>query len=115
VILKHLQEHFKASKGVLTERTKFAQMKQEHQESVTAWEGRVKQQRTRLEYCDNCEDQLQRDKFISGINNERLMSKLLDKGHRDKVNKELVPFKTMLQTAKNFEQCEKTKASLRAH
>ena len=39
VILKHLQEHFMASEGVLTERTKFAQMKQEDQESVTAWEG----------------------------------------------------------------------------
>ena len=34
-----------ASEGVLTERTKFAQMKQE---SVTAWEGRVKQQGRRL-------------------------------------------------------------------
>ena len=39
VKLKHLQEHFMASR-----RTKFAQMKQEDQESVTAWEGRVKQQ-----------------------------------------------------------------------
>jgi len=39
------------------------------------------------------------------------MSKLLDKGHRDKVHvtKEVVPFKTMLQIAKNFEQCEKAK------
>ena len=36
IILKHLQEHFMASKGVLTERTKFAQMKQEDHESVTA-------------------------------------------------------------------------------
>ena len=49
-------------------------------------------------------------KFISGINNERLMSKLLDKGHRDKTTKETVSFKTMLQVAKNFEQCEKAKA-----
>jgi len=81
VILKHLQEHLMASEGVLTERTKFAQMKQEHQESVTAWKGRVKQQGRRLEYCDKSEDQLPRDKFISGINNERLMSKRLDKGH----------------------------------
>ena len=47
VILKHLHEHFMASEGVLMERTKFAQMKQEHQESVTAWEGRVKQQSRR--------------------------------------------------------------------
>ena len=99
-----------ASEGVLTERTKFAQMKQEDQESVTAWEGRVKQQGRRLEYCDKCEDQLLRDKFISGINNERLMSKRLDKGHRDKTTKEIVSFKTMLQVAKNFEQCEKAKA-----
>ena len=38
------------------------------------------------------------------------MSKRLDKGHRDKVTKEVVPFKTMLQIAKNFEQCEKAKA-----
>ena len=82
VILKHLQEHFMTSEGVLTERTKIAQTKREHQESVTAWEGRVKQQGRRLEYCDKCEDQLLRDKFISGINNERLMSKLLDNGHR---------------------------------
>ena len=110
VILKHLQEHFKASEGVLTERTKFAQMKQEDQESVTAWEGRVKEQGRKLEYCNKCEDQLLRDKFISGINNERLMSKLLDKGHRDKTTKEIVSFKTMLQVAKNFEQCEKAKA-----
>ena len=36
IILKHLQEHFMASKGVLTERTKFTQMKQEDHESVTA-------------------------------------------------------------------------------
>ena len=110
VILKHLQEHFMASEGVLMERTKFAQMKQEDQESVTAWEGRVKEQGRRLEYCNKCEDQLLRDKFISGINNERLMSKLLDKGHRDKTTKEIVSFKTMLQVAKNFEQCEKAKA-----
>ena len=98
-----------ASEGVLTERTKFAQMKQEDQESVTAWEGRVKEQGRRLEYCNKCEDQLLRDKFISGINNERLMSKLLDKGHRDKTTKEIVSFKTMSQVAKNFEQCEEAK------
>jgi len=38
------------------------------------------------------------------------MSKLLDKGHRGKATKEVVPFKTMLQIATNFEQCEKAKA-----
>jgi len=55
-------------------------------------------------------DQLLREKFISGINNEILMSKLPDKGHRDKVTKEVVPFKTLFQIAKNFEQCKKAKA-----
>ena len=110
IILKQLKEHFTANKGVLTERTKFAQMKQEPHESVTALEGRVKAQCRRLDYCANCEDQLLRDKFISGINNERLMSKLLDKGHRDKATKEITPFKTLFQIAKNFEQCKKAKA-----
>ena len=110
IILIHLQEHFMASEGVLTERTKFAQTKQEDQESVTAWEGRVKEQGRRLEYCNKCEDQSLRDKFISGINDERLMSKLLDKGHRDKTTKDILSFKTVLQVAKNFEQCEKAKA-----
>ena len=95
-----------ANEGVLTERTKFAQP----HESVTAWERRVKEQGRRLEYSANCEDQLLRDKFISGINNKRLLSKLLDKGHRDKATKEITSFKTMLQIAKNFEQCEKAKA-----
>jgi len=55
-------------------------------------------------------DQLLRDKFISGINNEILVPKLPDKGHRNKVTKEVVPFKTLLQIAKNFEQCKKAKA-----
>ena len=95
-----------ANEGVLTERRKFAQMKQEPHESVTPWEERVKEQGGRLD----CEDQLLRDKFKPGINNERLMSKLLDKGHRDKATKEITPFKTVLQIAKNFEQCEKAKA-----
>ena len=85
-------------------------MKQEPHESVMAWEGRVKAQGRRLDHCANCEDQLLRVKFISGINNERLMSKLLDKGHRDKATKEITPFKTVLQIAKNFEQCEEAKA-----
>ena len=88
------------------ERTKFAQMKQEPHE----WEGKVKEQGRRLDYCDNCKDQLLRDKFISRINKERLMSKLLDRGHRDKATKEIAPFKTVLQIARNFEQCEKAKA-----
>ena len=77
-----------ASKGVLKKRTKFAQGKQEDQESLTAWEGQVKEQGRRLQYCNKCEDQLLKDKFISGIN-ERLMSKLLDKGHRDKTTEEI--------------------------
>ena len=67
IIFKHLKEHFMANEGVLTERTKFAQMKQKPRESVTAWEGRVKEQGRRLDYCANCEDQ----------HKERLMSKLL--------------------------------------
>ena len=110
IVLRCLQEHFAASEGVLTERTKFAQMKQDNQESVTAWEGRVREQGRRLEYCNKCEDQLLRDKFICGINNDKLLSKLLDKGHRDKVTKDVVSFKAMVQIAKNFEQCEKAKA-----
>ena len=40
------------------------------------------------------------------------MSKLLDKGHRDKATKEITPFKTVLQIAENFEQYEKAKAGL---
>ena len=108
-MVRYLQEDFVASEGVLTERTKFAQLKQEDQESVTAWEGRVKQQGRRLENDNKRKDQSLRDKFISGINDERLMSKLLDKAHRDKT-KEIVSFKTLLQVAKNFGQCEKAKA-----
>ena len=38
------------------------------------------------------------------------MSKQLDKGHRNKATKEVTPFKTVLQIATNFEQCEKAKA-----
>ena len=58
IILKHLKERFTANEGVATERTKFAQVKQETHESVTTWEGRVKEQGGRLAYCANCEGQL---------------------------------------------------------
>lgn len=64
----------------------------------------------RMEYCSICKDRPLRGKFISGIINTRVASKLLDKGHRDKATREMTPFKTMLQMAKNFEQCEKAKA-----
>ena len=49
---------------------------------------------------------------MSKINNEKLMSKPLDKGHRDKTTKEITSFKAMLQIAKNFKQCEQAKAIL---
>ena len=62
-----------ANEGVLTERSKFAHKKQEPHESVTPWEGRVKEQGGRLDYSANCEDQLLGDKFKAGINNERLV------------------------------------------
>ena len=39
---------------------------------------------------------------MSEVNNEKLMSKPLDKGHRDKTTKEITSFKAMLQIAKNF-------------
>lgn len=64
----------------------------------------------RLEYCSICKDRPLRGKFISGIINTRLASKLMDKGHRDKATREMTPFKTTLQMVKNFEQCEKAKA-----
>ena len=38
------------------------------------------------------------------------MTKLLDKGHTDKATKEVSSFKTMLQIANNFEQCQKAEA-----
>ena len=69
IILKLFKEHFMANEGEQTGRTKFAQMKQETHESVTAWEAQVEEQGRRLKHCANCEDQLLRDKFISGINN----------------------------------------------
>lgn len=89
ILLKHLKENF---------------------DSVTAWEGRITEQGRSLDYCANCEDQIVKDKFISGINKKRLMLKLLDEGHGDKATKEITPFKRVLQIAKNFEQCEKIKA-----
>ena len=110
--LKLLKEHFMANEGVLTERTKFAQMKQEPHESVTAWEGRVKEQGRRLEYSVNCDDQLLRDKFISGDQQREICQNHWIRVTKIKPTKEVSSFKTMLQIAKNFEQCEKEKAGI---
>ena len=41
IILKHLKDYSMANEGVLTERTKFAQMTQEHHKSVTALQART--------------------------------------------------------------------------
>ena len=71
-------------------------------EYVTAWKGRVKKQSRSLEYCNKCEDQL-----ISGINDERLVSKLQNMGRRDKITKGMVLFLTTLQVALNSPRTSK--------
>ena len=112
-MLEKLQGYFSGSEGVLTERAKFLQMHQEQNESVSCWEGRMREQGKRLDYCAICNDQIVRDKFISGCNNDNLQSKLLNKGHRDATTKAINTFSAMVQIARNYEQCQEARAIMK--
>ena len=77
------------------------QMVQHEGESISSWECRVVE---RARYCEygEFEDQTCRDRFIAGLCNETLQGKLNTSGHRNK-DGDIVEFRTVVQTAKNYE------------
>ncbi len=81
--LKKLGEYYQGTKNIIHERVEFNQMKKESEEKVNQWHTRCNEQGIRCEYCDKCTPQLIRDRFIVGIGDDQLMTKLVNSAVRN--------------------------------
>ena len=81
--LKKLGSYYAGTKNIIHERVLFNRMKREENDSMAKWEMMCREQGTKCEYCDTCTPEIIRDQFIVGINDDTLMSNLVNKAVRD--------------------------------
>ena len=81
--LKKLENYYAGTKNIIHERVLFNRMKREENDSMAKWEMMCWEQGTKCKYCDTCTPEIIRDRFIVGINNDILMSNLVNKAVRD--------------------------------
>ena len=81
--LKKLGNYYAGKKNNIHERILFNRMKREENDSMAKWEMMCREQGTKCEYCDTCTPEIIRDRFIVGINDDTLMSNLVNKAVRD--------------------------------
>ena len=74
-------------------------MKREENDSMAKWEMMCREQGTKCEYCDTCTPEIIRDRFIVGINDDTLMSNLVNKAVRDNS----VTLETVVLQAQQYE------------
>lgn len=102
-VVQALKEYYGASIGVSGERQKFLSLMQQENESISAWESRVRNQGAQCEY-GTFADELMRDQFIAGVVSEPLRVKLIGKGHRHREGSQAkVTLREVVETAKAFE------------
>ncbi|CAB3984574.1 Transposon Tf2-6 poly [Paramuricea clavata] len=98
-----LKIYYGASICVSGERQKFLRLIQQDDETIGAWESRVRNQATQCEY-ENFEDELMRDQFIAGLVSEQLRVKLIGKGHRHRDgDRSKVSLREVVENAKAYE------------
>ena len=76
--LKKLGLYYSGTKNVIHERVEFNRMYRPESESIRNWETRCRDQGIKCEYCERCTHELIRDRFIVGVNDDPLMSKLVN-------------------------------------
>jgi hypothetical protein len=54
------------------------------EEMMNCWETKCREQDVKCEYCPTCTPQLIRDRFIVGVNDDTLVTKIVDQAVRDK-------------------------------
>ena len=86
--LKKLGNYYAGTKNIIHELFNrigvlFNRMKREENDSMAKWEMMRREQGTKCEYCDTCTPEIIRDRFIVGINDDTLMSNLVNKAVRD--------------------------------
>lgn len=111
-VLRALLDYFSEAVGVLAERTTFNKMLQNEGESISDWECRCRKQGARCDY-GSYEDELVRDRFIAGLNEESLQAKLINQGHKNEESKEKITLRKVVSVAKTWESANKTKLLMR--
>ena len=106
--LKKLGKYYAGTKNIIHERALFNRMKREENDSMTKWEMMCREQGTKCEYCDTCTREIIRDRFIVGINDDTLMSNLINKAVRDNS----ITLKTVVLQAQQYEATKNRVKSL---
>ena len=78
-----LGNYYAGTKNIIHERVLFNRMKRGDNDTMAKWEMMCREQGTNCEYCDTCTPEIIRDQFIVGINDECLMSNLVNKAVKD--------------------------------
>ncbi len=97
--LKKLGEYYVGTKNVIHERVEFNRMMHMDSEPMNHWETRCREQSAKCEYCQNCAPELTRDRFIVGINDDTLLTKLVNEA----VKKPDITFETIVLHARQYE------------
>ena len=82
--LKKLWEYHAGTKNIIHERVIFNRLRSSDNDTMNQWEVQCRDQGTKCEYCVVCTPQLISDRFIVGINDDILMSKLVNSGVKNK-------------------------------
>lgn len=104
--LNKLGIYYSGTKNVIHERVEFNKLKCRDDEKMNEWETRCRNQGNKCEYCASCTPQLIRDRFIVGINDDRLMSKLVNSAIKD-------PELSLESTVLQAQQYESTTSKIR--
>ena len=81
--LRKLGLYYTGTKNIIHERVEFIRMFRLESEPINHWETRCREQAVKCEYCKTCTPQLIRDRFIVGINDDNLLSKLVNSAVKD--------------------------------
>ena len=82
--LKKLGEYYAGKKNIIHKRVIFNRQRRSDNDTMNKWEVKCRDQGTKCEYCVLCIPQLISDRFIMGIGDDILMSKLVNSGVKNK-------------------------------
>ena len=81
------------------ERVEFNERKRAQGEDINSWQTRCRQQGGKCEFCDQCTPELIRDRFIVGIKDITLITKLINSA----VKEPRISLETILSHAQSYE------------
>ena len=97
--LRKLGLYYTGTKNIIHERVEFNRMFRLESEPINHWETRCREQAVKCEYCKTCTPQLIRDRFIVGINDDNLLSKLVNSAVKDAT----IELETVVLHARQYE------------